>query len=260
MRLVHCSDLHFGTTLPELTSLLIATINGLKPDLVVVSGDFTQTAIRDEFEESRNFLRRLEFPWFSIPGNHDISRYNLVERFSDPYKKYRRYINENIQPVLHANGVCIAGLNTARRIVPHWNWAHGAVSGRQLSWLKEQYEAQPKAYRICVMHHPLWSVTEAKLQTIVFGGKEALQALNDMKVDLVLSGHVHHAAMQAVRSDDKNKTVFLSASTALSSRLRGQKNGFNVVDIYPDRLCVEMRGYVDKTFDKIESYEHLMAR
>lgn len=258
MRLIHLSDLHFGTNAPELTLLLQKTIDELSPDMVIISGDFTQTAVASEFAEARAFLDALKFPWFSIPGNHDISRYDMFERFTNPYKSYRRWISKDIQPVFHGKGVCVAGINTARRIVPHWNWAHGAISKDQTEWLAAQYATQPDAVKVCVMHHPVWRAVEMQLHTIVFGGREALEALKRMKVNLVLSGHVHHAAVLTMPVDEKSKIVFVSASTALSSRLRGQKNGFNIIDIYPDRMAIEVRGFLDGKFDKLESYEHMM--
>ncbi len=258
MRIVHLSDLHFGTILPDLTPLLLAEIDGIRPDLIVVSGDFTQTGSRQEFAEAQAFLAGLKFPWMAIPGNHDVPRYDFAERFFDPYKKYRRFIAADIEPVYNEKGVCLAGINTSRRILPHWNWAHGAISGEQTGWLRNQYAAAPDSFRVCVMHHPVWKVTEAQLKVIVFGGHKALQALKDMKVQLVLSGHVHHAAIHTIPVDDKNKIVFLSASTALSRRVRGQKNGFNVIDIDPpDRMNIEIRGYTGKGFGKLESYEHV---
>ncbi len=259
MRLIHLSDLHFGTVLPDMTPLLLNEIERLNPALVIISGDFTQTAIAEEFEEARKFLASLRFPYLAIPGNHDVPRYDLKERFLDPYKKYRRFISPVLEPVYRDDLACIAGINTARRVVPHWNWAHGAISTGQTGWLKKQYDSGPQdAFRICVMHHPVWKVTEAQLRVIVFGGHKALQALKDSKVDLVLSGHVHHAAVHTMPVDDHNKIIFLSASTALSRRLRGQKNGFNVIDLHEKgRMTIEIRGYVDGRFEKLESYEHM---
>lgn len=256
MKILHLSDLHFGTGTAELNTLLQKTINSIAPDLVIISGDFTQNATNEEFSDARNFLNSLKYPWQAIPGNHDISRYNLIERFSDPYRHYRTWISQDIQPVYRRNGVCIVGLNTARNILPHWNWAHGAISSHQMEWLAKQYAEQAGALKICFMHHPVWKVMEAQLHTIVFGGHAALNALKAMKVNLVLSGHVHHAGVTALPIDDKNKIVFVSASTALSRRLRGQKNGFNIINLYPDRMIIELHGYATDRFEKLESHEH----
>jgi 3',5'-cyclic AMP phosphodiesterase CpdA len=60
--LAHISDLHFGrldrATLPALATSIIAA----KPDIVVVSGDLTQRARRQEFADARRFLETLPTP------------------------------------------------------------------------------------------------------------------------------------------------------------------------------------------------------
>lgn len=254
-RIAHCSDLHFGAHQPSLTPLLQAELDRLKPDLIVLSGDFTQTATTPEFEAARDFIASLRQPWMAVPGNHDVPRYNLLQRFTDPYRQYRRYISPSLNAVHRGDGACIAGINTARRMVPHWNWAYGAVSHVQLDWLRRQYEVQPDAARICVMHHPVWAVQDARVHPVVYGARHALEAFKAMRVRLVLSGHVHHAAYQTVAWEDgSGEVVFLSAATALSHRLRGQKNGFNVIDVANGLIHVETRGFDGGSFVPLDHY------
>lgn len=42
VRIVHLSDLHFGQHDPSIAKALLADIKNQVPDVVVVSGDFTQ--------------------------------------------------------------------------------------------------------------------------------------------------------------------------------------------------------------------------
>ena len=49
-RLVHLSDLHFGAHDERLVEAVEARIDELKPDLVVISGDFTQRARTEQFQ------------------------------------------------------------------------------------------------------------------------------------------------------------------------------------------------------------------
>ena len=255
-RIAHCSDLHFGSHQPALAPVLQAELNRQRPDLIVLSGDFTQTAIRSEFAAARDFIAALEHPWLAVPGNHDLPRYDLWQRFTDPYRQYRRYIAPNLNAIFRAGQVCVAGINTARRIVPNWNWAYGAVSQTQLDWLRTQYEAQPGTMRICVMHHPAWDVQGARVHPVVYGAKRALAAFETMGVRLVLSGHVHYAAVRTVVHKSGQNTIFLSAATALSHRLRGQKNGFNIIDIAGESLRIETMGFTGSEFAVIDTYEN----
>ncbi|WP_262691962.1 metallophosphoesterase family protein [Kordiimonas aestuarii] len=239
MRLVHLSDLHFGTEEADVVEALVGVIRRAGPDLVVVSGDFTQVGSAREFRAARTFLESLGAPVLSVPGNHDIPRFNLWERFANPYKKYRKHIKDELCPVHEGRGVIVAGLNSARRALPHWNWANGAISESQLEYLAGVFEKSPAKHRVCVFHHPIHDAVNVPLDTRVFGARRAQAALRRLKVDVVLTGHVHHASVTTL-GDEGHKTVYLSASTALSTRLRGQENGFNIVEICDGELDVQV--------------------
>ena len=81
--LVHLSDLHFGRVDPDLAGepLRDTGAQALAPDVVVVSGDLTQRAKSEEFEAARAWLDTLPGPQIIVPGNHDISLYNVFRRF-----------------------------------------------------------------------------------------------------------------------------------------------------------------------------------
>ncbi|QBQ55617.1 metallophosphoesterase family protein [Nitrosococcus wardiae] len=247
MKLIHLSDLHFGAETPEIVQQLKYAITGILPDIIIVSGDLTQTGSTQEFEAAKNFLDGFPAATFCVPGNHDIPRYDLWERFIDPYKKYKRHIDENLCPVHERNDVIIAGLNSARPILPHWNWANGAISSAQLKDLKNVYNQSLAKRRVCVFHHPIHEALNTPVDTVVFGAKKALRALHKLKVDLVLTGHAHHASVTAL-GDVYHKTTYLSASTALSSRLREQENRFNWVEIDQDKLVIQIYTYNGDAF------------
>lgn len=254
MRILHLSDLHFGTETQDLQEDLIEHIQAISADLVIVSGDFTQVGSATEFDRARVFLGMLGIPVFCIPGNHDIPRMHFMERLLNPYRKYKAFITDDLCPVLHRDEVTIAGINTARRVLPHWNWAHGAISAEQLVHLKQVFEKNPRNLKICVMHHPVHKAASNAHKTIVFGARSALQSLLKMKVDIVLTGHVHHASV-TIMEDDGHQTIFLSASTALSTRLRLQKNGFNTIDIEGRKITVKIHAYNNGVFDCLEKVE-----
>ena len=54
--IVHLSDLHFGRIDPLLPEPLVESVEAVRPDLVAVSGDLTQRARREEFEQVELFL------------------------------------------------------------------------------------------------------------------------------------------------------------------------------------------------------------
>lgn len=263
MRLIHLSDLHFGTHLGTIAAQTSQALNILKPDLVIISGDFTQIASTEEFKQSRAFLDSLSAPYFCVPGNHDIPPRNLIERFFTPYKKYNEYINRDLCPVFENDEIILAGLNSARRMLPHWNWANGALSDTQLKSLNGIFgrmpprdEGQmhtPHKWKICTFHHPVHKVHDMPLDVTVFGAKKALKRLHDLRVDLVLTGHVHHASITQL-GDEHHQCTYLSGSTAMSSRLRVQQNGFNVITLDEHTMTIDIYLKDAGGFTKAQSY------
>ena len=92
---------HFPTCISALTTSAgrgrRAEVDVLKPDLVVISGDFTQRARTEQFKEACEFLERLRergHEVLGVPGNHDVPLYDVLRRFLSPLTRYRRYIDE----------------------------------------------------------------------------------------------------------------------------------------------------------------------
>ena len=61
-RIAHLSDVHFGRHDPQVVEAVEAFLAEKRPDLVVISGDFTQRARTDQFKDAcrarRSNLRR----------------------------------------------------------------------------------------------------------------------------------------------------------------------------------------------------------
>ncbi len=80
-RIAHLSDVHFGANDPEIVSATEAWLQQHQPDLVVISGDFTQRARVAQFREASAWLNRLRAAGhiiLAVPGNHDVPLYDIV--------------------------------------------------------------------------------------------------------------------------------------------------------------------------------------
>lgn len=261
MRICHLSDLHFGHHDAQLAGGLMADLMSQSPDLVIVSGDFTQLGTEAEFRAARAFLDTLETPFFAVPGNHDVPARNVLRRFLDPYGFYRRYIADELEPTLDLGGIVVAGLRTSRRLRAELNWAHGSLSRGQLARLEQRFAAtSPGALRIVVAHHPLMQ-PEGPVQKpmrLVRRADLALETFARLGVRLVLSGHFHLSYVRqhggpgvkedvpsGLREAANAPILVAQASSTISTRLRGDTNAYNLIDIDNGRITVTVREWLD---------------
>lgn len=165
-----------------------------------------------------------------------------------PYRRYRKYINNDLCPEYIDDDVAILGLNSARRAVPHWNWANGRISAKQRNYAAQFFEKhRDKKWRICTLHHPIHEPTGMPIDTVVFGSGRFLRCLKKSGCNLVLSGHLHHANVTSEKHEH-GMINFISASTAISTRIRHHSNGFNVLTLNKETLILEQVNYNGEHF------------
>lgn len=266
MRLCHLSDLHFGHHDDRVAEALGADVVAQAPDLVVVSGDFTQIGTEAEFRAARVFLDGLKLPFFAVPGNHDVPARDLFRRLFDPYGAYRRHIADDLEPLLERDGVVLAGIRTSRRARAELNWAHGSISRGQLERLAARLEGTaPEALRIVVAHHPLMQ-PEGPVQKpmrLVRRADLALKTFARLGVRLVLSGHFHlsytrnhgqpvEAAPAGLTRAAAAPILVAQAGSAVSTRLRGAANGYNVIDIADGQIALTVREWDGSRWQALE--------
>ncbi len=259
--LVHLSDLHFGKVDETLLAPLRELVIKIDPDVVVVSGDLTQRAKSEQFEEARAYLDTLPGPQIIVPGNHDISLYNVFRRFLQPLTRYKRYITDDLDPIFVDDEIAVLGVNTARSLT----FKDGRVNKEQVAKIKEQLcELDKKITRIVVTHHPFDLPHTEDDDDLVDRAPMAMKAFADCGVDLLLSGHMHtsHAGNTQVRYQmSEYAALVVQAGTATSTRGRGEVNSFNVVRVEHDRVEVDRYGWdeVGKVFSLMKTEPFLRS-
>ena len=250
-RIVHLSDLHFGAHDDRLVEAVESHVDELKPDLVVISGDFTQRARTEQFKEACEFLdglRERGHEVLGVPGNHDVPLYDVLRRFLSPLARYRRFVDESLCPFVELPGVAVLGINTARSLT----FKDGRINRQQVEFIRETFARVPsEAMRILVTHHPLFALRIGEQVERAIGRQElALDVVEESGVDIVLAGHAHHASSQDA-SDliaRSGGVLVVQAGTATSTRLREQEQSFNVIDIAERQATITIHGWIGTDF------------
>ena len=256
-RLAHLSDLHFGAERHEIVEGLLADLVSMRPSLVAVSGDLTQRARRREFVAARRFLDRIPFPTLVVPGNHDIPLFDLISRFARPLARYRRYIQQEVDPFFSTAAVAVLGLNTARSNT----WKNGRVSRAQIESLRRRFGPLPAdVLKVLVTHHPFLPPPEDPSPPLVGRAGEALRAAEDSGVDLVLAGHLHRGYTGDIRTHHlhiQRAILAVQAGTATSDRVRSDGNSYNLIQFAPARLSFSLRIWGGQCFHDARSVEYV---
>ena len=241
IRIIHLSDLHFGAHDEQLVDAVDWQVDRLRPDLVVISGDFTQRARTEQFKQACKFLegmRERGHEVLGVPGNHDVPLYDVLRRFLSPLARYRRFIDETLCPFIELPGVAVLGINTARSLT----FKDGRISKDQVQFIRETFaRTSSEAMRILVTHHPLFALRIGKQVEPAIGRQElALDAVEKAGVDMLLAGHHHHASSQDASElvTRVGGVLVVQAGTATSIRVREQEQSFNVIDIEDGKATI----------------------
>lgn len=250
MRLFHLSDIHFGLEDHEALAWAQEQILGERPDAVIITGDLTMRARHREFAAAARWIRALEVPAIVAVGNHDLPYFNLFERFTDPYRRFRG-LAEMVERDLAFPDLALVVLKTAVRAQPRLNWSKGWVTRRALRECLETIDALPEGKRALVIaHHPLREVG-TRGTGLTRNGRRALAQLGQRPVVAVLSGHVHDPfdliePIEAGQGGGEGalpgmNTVRMIGAGTLSQRLRSTLPSFNELIWDGEHLQVKVR-------------------
>jgi 3',5'-cyclic AMP phosphodiesterase CpdA len=248
--IAHLSDIHYGRIDLRVAEGLLEDLAALRPSLVVISGDLVQRAREHLFRAARTFLDRLPAPWLVVPGNHDIPAYNLLARFTLPFRNYRRFISEDLSPFMADDEIAVLGLNTARPLI--LNFAHGRINHHQIAHLQRVFHSVPATvFKILVTHHPFLPPADSPGTRLVGRARMALPILEACGVDLLLAGHLHrgyNGDLAAHHLEVERSILVGQAATSTSTRLRNEPNSYNLITIDPPEVHFQEREWQGERF------------
>jgi len=227
-RIAHLSDIHFGANDRRIVDATEVWLNANQPDLIIISGDFTQRARVAQFRAASAYLGRLRQAGHTllvVPGNHDIPLYDVATRFLAPLHRYKRYISSTLCPWFENDEVAVLGLNTARSLTIK----DGRINRDQIALMHDRFDAvPPEKTRILVTHHPLFAMPigeGGELSEAVGRHGDAVKAACAAGIRIALAGHFHRTyAEEASKMIEKaGSAVVIQAGTATSTRLRNDE-------------------------------------
>ena len=253
VRLIHFTDIHFGAVNMKAVDAATAFAHATPHDLLVISGDVTQTGRPAEFEACAAWMATLP-AHIVCPGNHDTAYYNVFLRIVAPWARYRRWIGPTEGVVHRSPGLSVRTVNTARGIQMRRNWSKGAADLKDFdaAGAALQRDSGPSDLRVLVCHHPLMEVLGEPITGEVTRGREAAAILSRREVDLVMTGHLHIPFAATLPCKDE-RTHAIGAST-LSLRERGVPIGFNVVEAEDEVIRVRAMGWTGEDFIQVKAW------
>jgi 3',5'-cyclic AMP phosphodiesterase CpdA len=266
LRILHVSDLHFGPPfISEVAEALLVATKSLPIEAVVVSGDLTQRARREQFVSAREFIERLpNVPRLVIPGNHDVPLYNLFTRWSDPHRLYREIISSELNPIVRLPGATLVGLDST---APRSAISNGRIHAWQLDHCVQAFCDTPSnVARIVVAHHHFAPAPDYLHDSTMPKAKRAMMRFVELGVDLILGGHLHRSfignSLDFYPGTHRDRGIVIAqCGTTTSRRGRGreqEKNTFNVIEVDSRKIKVtHFLYFTNHGFVETSSHEFL---
>jgi 3',5'-cyclic AMP phosphodiesterase CpdA len=257
-KIVHFSDIHFGTEVESACEAFITDINRECPDLVVMSGDVTQRGRTKEYKTAKQFLSRVRFPMVVIPGNHDLPAWNPLKRFFGASSRFQKYISSDMFPFYRDKKIAVLGVNTSRAL----RWSSGSISAAQVNRIREKFLALPSnLIKVVVLHHNIMPSRGKHGERLLGHAKDFFLGVRDCGIDIVLTGHLHDSYTNVLSKDTTfGKPLIVSqAGTAVSRRVRNGFNEYNLVHIGDRQVQISIKRLREGNFvvDQIDTYDLL---
>jgi 3',5'-cyclic AMP phosphodiesterase CpdA len=263
--LMHISDLHAGPPFRlDLAEQVAREAHELKPDLLVVSGDFVQRAdFPNQWKVITTYLKTLPEPRLVVAGNHDVPLFNPFKRLFRSYDTYKKQISSDLNPVFERPGLLVVGGCTAHGLTVDG----GHLSAKQIITIERLFgRAQDGACKVAVLHHHVVNPPGSERRNMISNADAAVQLLDRCGVELLLCGHIHVSYVGTtldVRPDLRQGTIICQSGTTTSRRGKGRehgKNSYNVIEIEDHVIRIGQHMYLEQARRFVPVAEHVFPR
>ena len=219
---------------PQILARVMEDVAASGADHLMVSGDLTNLALPEEFEQARDWLAAQGGPErvTAVPGNHDAL---VPVDWRQGLGLWSRWMGDvegegGFPFVRRIGGVAVVGVSTAVPTAPFM--ATGRVGEAQLSRLETVLDELRREglFRIVMIHHPITegAVVARKALTDRAALREVLRRAG---AELVLHGHSHHAALEHTPGPDGPIPVVAAPSASCDASVKGPPGGWSQIDV-----------------------------
>jgi len=242
MRIIHISDLHFGMHNPAIIEPFLEDLALLKPEQIIISGDVTQRALQEQYEQLQLFLKRLPAPFLIVPGNHDIPLYDPFSRLFHPFKRYKHYISPQLEASFSNEEVNILGVNS----VTPYKIKDGTLDEQTFNRIKKHFSATTGQLNILFFHHNLnyFSGMHHPLND----APEFINYLENSPIHIVCTGHLHYANIKLISKKSGGSCAILHAGSLCCQRSKDNLNSFYLIDSNNLKCTIDWRVFNNDIF------------
>lgn len=214
------SDTHLdgGGRAAERAARVMAYLDGLPLDAVLVTGDIADHGEPAEYEQAREVLKS-RHPVLMCPGNHDVR---------GPFRKVL-LDDSGDGPINEVHKVAGAVFAVCDSTIPGRD--DGFPGDETLGWLDERLGAEPGSPCFVCFHHPPVNLHIPYVDGIRQFGEKPLAALIERhpQVVAVLCGHAHTAAVTTFAG----RPLLVAPGVVSTLRLPGEDGGVADYDAPP---------------------------
>lgn len=255
MKIAHLSDLHFGSRIcNDRLRALLEDLTALAPELLVITGDITDSGYLAQFRRAVIFLEQSAIPYISVPGNREISPtalWELIPRFA--MRRYRSFFGPSDR-IIHSDtesGIVFFGLNSVH---PFPSWV-GRIDRESRYWFREKSESYEGFVKVLFLHHPVIPVPRSSTfwaHSLSDAG-ELLNICSRNSVSLILQGHKHRSAVMEINLPHLNSRVVVSSSG--SPIVPGWDCVYHMIKIDNSGISINTREFIGNKFVGTGDYD-----
>ncbi|QIA08347.1 metallophosphoesterase [Draconibacterium halophilum] len=203
-------------------------VNRLKPDFVIITGDFVNNRKdKTQINEFKRITRKInqDIPVYLSPGNHDVGN----KPNSRSIKRYIKNYGYDKFSFIH-NEILFVGFNSSLIKDDVVNFEE-----KQYNWLKKILEHNENAQQVILFcHFPFFihSVDEQESYSNISLEKRRkyLSLFKESNVQAIFSGHLHENASAEYTG------IHLITTSALGKPLGDAPSGLRIVKVYDNSV------------------------